>query len=309
MDSTKQTPRVLSSIFTVVLLIVLPFVGIILVWTLSRWNTTLKIISTVLGALWVLPCALFMFALFYTGGSIKPFLNQDQIALGYLKERYGKDFEIVRDLGGDSLGGPITYSKRVALKEDRSVEFSLNRCLARCTYGTTRFIDSYPSVVWSKQVTQLLQSNPGQYGIPDDSAVTVLTSGVFTEENVWMLAENDTGVVAYNDIMPKGYNPTYSMYISLSERNPNPTNEDFLKFASTIVNVRNSMRDKSLKVNRFTATLAPREQSDESGWRFYVYRYTSPGKVIDDQSVEEIASQFKKDTFSDITLYNQINGR
>lgn len=312
MDNTPQKPTLLSSLATVVLLVILPIVGIVFVWTLSHWNTALKIISTVLGAFWIVPYTLFMIALFYTGGSVQPLMDQDKQAISYLKGRYGQEFEIIRDLGGHSLGGPITYSKRAALKSDKSVEFSLSRCLARCTSGTSQYRDSYPMAVWSKQETQLLQANPGQYGVPIDASVSVQIhrqGWSFNEDDVWMLANNDTGVIAFREMDSRENNLKYDIYISLSKRNPDPTNDDFVNFANTIVGIRNNMLNKNIEVNHFTATIAPREQSDDSGWRFYTYQYTSPSNVADSQSAEAIASQFKKNAFSDVTLYNQINGK
>lgn len=234
--------------------------------------------------------------------------GQDELALSYLKDRYGQEFTIITDGGSAPLGGPITYSPRVTLATDPSVEFGISRCLDGCNpKQNTEFNDHYPYAVWSKQETEALRSDPAAYGIPLGATVSAsLYGSPLSKEDRWVLADTNTGVIPFRELPPEPRRAGYTIYLTLGERNPNPTEQDFMKFAETLVGIRNKMREKGIVINGFIASIAPREPLDESGWRFYTHTYTSPYAGRDEQSAEEIATQFKKNTFSDNKLYEQL---
>lgn len=176
---------------TIAALFLVTFVGIILVWTITSWKKSTKVIATIFAILYLPFSAIvllwFGFGFLYSGGSIQPFLPNDQIALSHLKNKYNEDFVIGRETGSDQLGGPITYGKRVHLKRDFSIEFVINKCLARCGVGSTsystEFTDTYPQVVWSKQMTEKLtkymasDSRTGKYTV---YASTTATDGIIS---------------------------------------------------------------------------------------------------------------------------------
>lgn len=268
----------------------------------------LIIVSVILTPIVAIVSLYIMWSLLYTEGSIQPFIDQDRQALNYLKERYGKDFTVIRDGGGSGLGGPVTYFKRLAPVSDTSMEFVVSRCLARCSPKQSKeFSDTYPYAVWTKQETEELRKHPESMNIPSNAKVSAHLYGQgYNKNDTWMLAKTDTGVVPFRDLPKDRRSAGYTLYVALQDRNPNPTQEDFLSFAKTLVAIRTKMNEEELSFDQFIANIAPREPSDDSGWNFYSYSYTSPGPKSDTQSAEEIAEQFKKNTFTDFELSKKI---
>ena len=148
------------NLLTILMLVILPVVGIVLVWVVSKWHMAWRVIATILGAIWGIASFVLLLILFYNNGSIQPLLNQDQMAASYLEERYGEEFTIVRSRSSDQLGGAVTFDKWASPKADPSVEFNVYKCLARCNpeyKEVTYFTDTYPKHLWDKDATREAQ--------------------------------------------------------------------------------------------------------------------------------------------------------
>lgn len=307
MDNTQsqlssRKPGVLVSLIVVLSVIVLPVVGIILIWTISRWATFLKVIATVLGALWILPCAIFSFALFYNHGSFQPFLDQDKMALSYLAKRYNEEFVVGASTGGDQLGGAVTFSKWVSPISDSSVKFRVYKCLARCwsDYESqhTNFGDDYIDALWSKQATVVAQDELGSNMNPGVLRVHVKLG--LKDDAIGNLLNKDTGKVLDFSDRPGSSNAYLGYSLQYSER-----------LAEFSVDAKNVVADKLLVMQNYakaqnteragniSATIITNPVDNESGKGQHYYRYNLSESILGrNLSKQDILTSFEEVRYS-----------
>jgi hypothetical protein len=240
----------------------------------------------------------------YSGFSIELLLPQDKMALSYLQERYGQEFKIIRSTGSSWLGGPISYDKVVAPISKPSLEFTISKCLARCsdTDGTD-YTDTYPSAVYEDEITHYAQQNALAFGLSNsDTFSTRVWPVSYTRDDKDIFRQGSKELLSVVDLSPRELN-RIGVSVEIKSSNRNPRQEDFDRYAAIAVNIRDSFASKKI-VTKFYYTVYAGEKTLSSNGKYElhdVYEYRTPANSkTETNDVATISKLFVKEKRSDL---------
>lgn len=262
-------------------------------------NITLKKILIYLlllftSPLWILPLLYFT----YTGFNINPFLPQDKFALSHLQERYGQEFKIIRSTGSSWLGGPISYDKIVAPVSNPALEFTVSKCLARCSnYDHTNFTDTYPNAVYGDELTHFVQENTRIFGLDKSDTIDIHVNFQGNKiDDADIFKPNAKDLIPIKNL-PYSVGQKVELSLSISTKNKSPHQKDFDNYAATIVKIRDYFASKGMSA-RFYYTIYAGEKTLSSNRKYElyeVYRYDTPGNGREQNEAATISKLFVKE--------------
>lgn len=236
----------------------------------------------------------------YAGFSIELLLPQDKMALSYLQERYGQEFKILRSTGGGSLGGNIPYNVRAAPISNPSLEFSVSKCLARCSnYDHTDFADTYPNAVYQDELTRYIQQNTSTFGLSPKTDSIRLTAG-FPDDRFDDSAIFKPGTKQLVSAMQLPYRALdrFSVILDVTSASKSPSQKDIGRYAATIAKLRDHFALKGMStIFYYTVTTEQKVEDDTSRYqRYYAYEYRTPsGSKTETSDTVTISKHFVKE--------------
>lgn len=263
-------------------------------------NITLKKILIYLlllftSPLWIFPLLYFL----YAGGSIAPFLPQDKFALSYLQERYGQEFKIVKSDNADSLGGGISYRNIAAPVSNPTLEFTIEKCLARCSYyDKTDYTDTYPSAVYNDEITRYTHQNALAFGLSNNDTFTTHVWPVsYTKDDVDIFRQGSKELLPVVDLPPHELN-RIGISVEIKTTNEKPSQADFDHYAAIMVSIRDYYASKKI-ATKFYCTITTSETAENTNpnyYRYYVYEYDTASKSnTETKDVATISKEFVKE--------------
>lgn len=215
----------------------------------------------------------------YAGFSIELLLPQEKMALAYLQERYGQEFKIIRSASSDSLGGHISYSEIAAPKSNPSLEFTVSKCLARCSnYDHTDFSDNYPNAAYRDELTSYIKQNARTFGLsPTD---TIRVSAGFPDDKFDDTTIFQPGTKKLRPAMELPYHALdrFKLMINVATANKKPSQKDIDQYGTTITKVRDHFAPKVASVTfQYTVYVGEKALSSNGRYELYdIYEYRTP---------------------------------